>query len=165
MIKYLCMEALLAKENLNGFEVNWSEKGKTKILSGNTAIAVGVVGFLIGILSLNLQNFYFGIIAFASSIVIIKIGFEQSTTHNFHLNENGLFVDGKLALRIEKFFIFNITDGELILFLENKSFDPTITIPINEKKLGMIEEFFKRINLEPNKDLRKSFIDELVNIF
>ena len=165
MIKYFCMEASLAKEKLNGFEVNWSEKGKTQIISGNTAIAVGVVGFLIGIFSLSLQNFYFGIISFVSSIVIIKIGFEQSSTHNFHLNENGLFVDGKIALAIEKFFVFNIKDGELILFLENKSLDPTITIPINEKKVEMIEEFFRKIDLEPEADLEKSFIDELVNIF
>jgi len=143
--------------------VNWQiEERQTNLNNGQWLWALAIIGFAVVIFSILLKNYLLIIIVALTAFIIYASKNKKPEIHNFHLDSNGIDIDGELY-HYDNFESFGILPDEEIALRRKHHLMPLLIIPFHGR-----EELEIRKILEshlPESEEEESFLDLLQKKF
>jgi len=143
--------------------VNWQiEERQTNLNNGQWLWALAIIGFAVVIFSILLKNYLLIIIVALTVFIIYASKNKKPEIHNFHLDSNGIDIDGELY-HYDNFESFGILPDEEIALRRKHHLMPLLIIPFHGR-----EELEIRKILEshlPESEEEESFLDLLQKKF
>ena len=143
--------------------VNWQvEERQTNLNNGQWLWALAIIGFAVVIFSILLKNYLLIIIVALTAFIIYASKNKKSEMHDFHLDSNGIDIDGKLY-PYENFESFRILPDKEIAFRRKHHLMPLLIIPFHgHEELEIRKILESRL---PESEEEESFLDLLQKKF
>ncbi len=143
--------------------VNWQiEERQTNLNNGQWLWALAIIGFAVVIFSILLKNYLLIIIVALTAFIIYASKNKKPEMHDFHLDSNGIDIDGKLY-PYENFESFGILPDKEIAFRRKHHLMPLLIIPFHgHEELEIRKILESRL---PESEEEESFLDLLQKKF
>ena len=143
--------------------VNWQiEDRQANSNNGQWLWALAIIGFAVVIFSILLKNYLLIIIVALTAFIIYASKNKKSEMHDFHLDSNGIDIDGKLY-SYENFESFGILPDKEIAFRRKHHLMPLLIIPFHgHEELEIRKILESRL---PESEEEESFLDLLQKKF
>ena len=143
--------------------VNWQiEERQTNLNNGQWLWALAIIGFAVVIFSILLKNYLLIIIVALTAFIIYASKNKKSEMHDFHLDSNGIDIDGKLY-PYENFESFGILPDKEIAFRHKHHLMPLLIVPFHSRNESEIRKILE--NCLPENEEEESFLDLLQKKF
>lgn len=157
-----------SEDNSIASEVMWQIEEKPRQSNNNEWLwALAIIGFSVIIFSIMLKNYLLIVIVFLSAFIAYASKNKKLEMHQFRLDDEGLYVDGKFYNyeNFESYWIFRDqfeSQKDLALRYKRKVM-PLLIVPFHSSDESVIEKILERYLLL-NKE-EESFLDLLQKKF
>ena len=143
--------------------INWQiEERPANLNNGQWLWALAIIGFAVVIFSILLKNYLLIIIVALTAFIIYASKNKKPEMHDFHLDSNGIDIDGKLY-PYENFESFGILPDKEIAFRRKHHLMPLLIIPFHgHEELEIRKILESRL---PESEEEESFLDLLQKKF